>query len=142
VVPEHLTIGELAERTGTATSALRYYEDVGLLSPSARVSGHRRYDESAVAVVGVILVLQEVGFTLAEVKTLLAARVDAPDTWRKLTEAKVRELDDRIAKATAAKIALKHSLRCGHEDVVDCPNFQAVVKERLEGTPLTESHVH
>ena len=138
----HMTIGELAVRTGTATSALRYYEELGLLSPATRVSGHRRYEPSAVAVVGVILVLQEVGFTLAEVKTLLASRADSPDAWRRLTEAKVRELDERIAKATAARVALKHSLRCGHDDVVDCPNFQAVVKERLEGRPLTESHVH
>lgn len=142
MVPEHLTIGQLAERTGTATSALRYYEELGLLAPARRVSGHRRYDASAVAVVGVILVLQEVGFTLAEVQTLLASRAESPDAWRKLTEAKVRELDERIAKATAARRALKHTLRCGHDDVVDCPNFQAVVKERLAGVPLTESHVH
>jgi DNA-binding transcriptional MerR regulator len=142
VVPELLTIGELAERTGTATSALRYYEDVGLLSHTTRVSGHRRYDPMSVAIVGVILVLQEVGFSLSEIKALMASRAEAPDGWRKLAKAKVAELDQRIAKATAARTALQHSLRCGHEDVLDCPNFQAVVAERLEGLSLAESHVH
>jgi len=137
-----LTIGELAERTGTATSALRYYEDLGLLSPSTRVSGHRRYDPMSVAVVGVILVLQEVGFSLSEIKALIASRAVAPDAWRDLAKVKVAELDERIAKATAARTALQHSLRCGHEDVLHCPNFQAVVAERIQGTPLIESHVH
>ena len=142
MVAELLTIGQLAERTGTATSALRYYEDLGLLSPSARVSGHRRYDTMAVPLVGVILVLQEVGFSLSEIKGLIASRAVSPDAWRDLAKAKVAELDERIEKATAARTALQHSLRCGHEDVLHCPNFQAVVAERLQGVPLSESHVH
>ncbi len=48
----HLTIGELAKRTGVATSALRYYEELGLLPAPGRVSGQRRYPESAVGLVG------------------------------------------------------------------------------------------
>ena len=56
-----LTIGELARRAGVATSALRYWEELGLLPAPARISGQRRYPESAVALVGVILLLRDVG---------------------------------------------------------------------------------
>jgi DNA-binding transcriptional MerR regulator len=51
MVDGHLTIGELAKRTGVATSALRYYEKLGLLPAPVRVSGQRRYPESAVGLV-------------------------------------------------------------------------------------------
>jgi MerR-like DNA binding protein len=53
-----LTIGELARRAGVATSALRYYEELGLLPTAARISGQRRYPESAVGLVGIILLLR------------------------------------------------------------------------------------
>jgi DNA-binding transcriptional MerR regulator len=61
-----LTIGELSQRTGAAPSALRYYEEIGVLAPPARVSGQRRYDPDAVGAVGAVLFLADVGFTLAE----------------------------------------------------------------------------
>jgi DNA-binding transcriptional MerR regulator len=61
-----LTIGELARRAGVATSALRDWEELGLLPPPARISGQRRYPESAVGLVGLILLLRDVGLTLAE----------------------------------------------------------------------------
>lgn len=59
-----LTIGELARRAGVATSALRYWEELGLLPAPARISGQRRYPESAVALIGVILLLRDVGSRL------------------------------------------------------------------------------
>ena len=59
---ELLTIGELAQRTGVARSALRYYEELDILQPNNRRSGQRRYDEAAVALVGAILLLREVSF--------------------------------------------------------------------------------
>jgi DNA-binding transcriptional MerR regulator len=60
--PKPLSIGELAERTGVATTALRYYDELGLVRPAARVSGRRRYAVSAVADVGAVIFLREVGF--------------------------------------------------------------------------------
>jgi len=69
---EFLTIGELARRTGVTTSALRYYDELGLVRPSGRISGHRRYALDAVGAVGVVRLLQEAGFTLAEASHRLA----------------------------------------------------------------------
>ena len=67
-----LTIGEVAERVGLRTSALRYYEDEGLLEPAARVGGQRRYEEDAVDRLVVIQFCRRLGFTLAEIRDLLA----------------------------------------------------------------------
>ena len=61
-----LTIGELARRAGVTTSALRYYEELGLLPSPARVSGQRRYPASAARLVAAILLYSDAGFTLAE----------------------------------------------------------------------------
>jgi MerR family redox-sensitive transcriptional activator SoxR len=137
---ELLTIGELARRTDVATSALRYYDELGLLRPATRVSGRRRYPPEAVGVVGVILFLRDVGFTLDEIRRLLAARATSPQAWRELAGRKLAELDERIAEAQAARVAVEHALACPHEDIITCPNFQEVVRLRLEGKPLQEVH--
>ncbi len=135
---EVLTIGELARRTGAAPSALRYYEELGLLQPPARVSGQRRYPPEAVGAVGAILFLADVGFTLAEIDQLMAARAHDPSSWRELARRKITELDERIAEAKAARVAVEHALACPHEDIITCPNFQEVVRLRMAGTPLEE----
>ena len=137
---ETLTIGELGRRTGVAPSALRFYEEIGLLAPAARVSGRRRYALDAVGSVGAILLLSDVGFTLAEIKELMAARSTSPQSWRALARRKLAELDERIAEAQAARVAVEHAIECPHEHVVSCPNFQEVVRRRLAGASLREFH--
>jgi DNA-binding transcriptional MerR regulator len=137
-----LTIGELARRVGVATSALRYWEELGLLPTPARVSGQRRYPESVVALVGVILLLHDVGFTLAEQKAFLASRAGEPGGWRRLAQRKLSELDEQIANVQTAREAIKHGLRCPHEDIVECPTFSSIVAARLAGQSLSEAHQH
>jgi MerR family redox-sensitive transcriptional activator SoxR len=137
-----LTIGELARRAGVATSALRYYEELGLLPTPARISGQRRYPESAVVLVGIILLLRDVGFSLAEQKALMASRAVALDDWQQLAQHKLAELDDQIAKAETAREAIDHALRCPHEDFLACPNFASVIAARLAGQPLHQAHPH
>jgi DNA-binding transcriptional MerR regulator len=137
-----LTIGELAKRTGVATSALRYYEELGLMPAPVRVSGQRRYPESAVGLVGVILLLRDVGFSLRESKALLASRGHAVDGWRQLAQHKLADLDDQIAKAQTAREAITHALHCPHVDITTCPAFASVIAARLAGKPLEEAHPH
>jgi DNA-binding transcriptional MerR regulator len=138
----HLTIGELAKRTGVATSALRYYEELGLLPAPDRVSGQRRYPTSAVGLVGMILLLRDVGFSLRESKAVLGSRTQAGDGWRTLTQRKLAHLDEQIAKAQTAKEALTHGLHCPHDDITTCPKFTNLVAARLAGKPLEEFHPH
>jgi DNA-binding transcriptional MerR regulator len=135
-----LTIGELARRTGVTTSALRYYEELGLLPAAARVSGQRRYPESAARVVGTILLYSDAGFTLAEQKALMAAGEDPRAEWARLARRKLAELDEQIARAEAARDAIRHGLRCPHEDITQCPHFNLGITARLTGQPLARSH--
>jgi MerR family redox-sensitive transcriptional activator SoxR len=134
-----LTIGELARRAGVTTSALRYYEEVGLLPAPARISGQRRYPESAARLVGAILLYSDAGFTLAEQRALIAPRDGTPG-WRQLAQRKLAELDELIARAQAAREAISHGLRCPHEDITQCPNYNAGITARLAGQPLSRSH--
>ncbi|MFI0730639.1 MerR family transcriptional regulator [Streptomyces sp. NPDC021225] len=139
---KQLTIGELARITGVATSALRYWEELGLVPIPARVSGQRRYPASAVGLVGLILLLRDVGFTLRETKALVAPRSDDPSAWRELHQRKLAELDEHIAQAQTARTAIAHALACPHDDIHSCPNFAGVLGARLAGAPLHEAHPH
>ena len=67
-----IAIGELARRTGLASSALRYYERVGLLSPAGRAGGRRHYGASSAERVALIQLCQDAGFTLREIRALVA----------------------------------------------------------------------
>jgi DNA-binding transcriptional MerR regulator len=136
-----LTIGELARRTGVSSSALRYYEELGLLPAPVRVSGQRRYPESAARIIGAILLYRDAGFTLAEQKALMAsAGHRSSGEWERLARRKLTELDEQIARAEAARDAIRHGLRCPRADITQCPNFTAGVTARLAGQPLSRSH--
>ncbi|MCP2343219.1 MerR family transcriptional regulator [Actinomadura rupiterrae] len=137
---EQLTIGELASRTGVATSALRYWEEIGLLPAPERVSGQRRYPPSAVEKVGVVLLLRGVGLTLREIRTFIAARPADGDGRRELYRRKLAELDERIAKAQTARTAIAHGLACPHDDIFECDNFTSGVAAFLAGASLEEAH--
>jgi len=137
---ELLTIGELARRTGVATSALRFYDELGLVRPAQRVSGHRRYAADAVDAVGVVRFLQEVGFTLSDAKRLIASRKRSPIAWRALAVRKSEELRDSISREEAARQAIEHALVCPREDLLACPKFRSAVKAVLLGESLSEAH--
>jgi DNA-binding transcriptional MerR regulator len=140
---ELLTIGELAQRTGVARSALRYYEELDILQPNNRQSGQRRYDEAAVALVGAILLLREVGFSLNQIRQIMRpAAASGSAAWRDVAVRKLKDLDDRIEQAEAARSALRHALAHHHDDVLDCPRFWDAVANRLQGTSLRASHPH
>jgi DNA-binding transcriptional MerR regulator len=138
--PVLLTIGELARRAGVTTSTLRYYEELGLLPRPARISGQRRYPESAARQVGAILLYRDAGFTLAEQKALAASDQSPSGEWSRLAQRKLAELDQQIAAAQAARDAIRHGLRCPREDITQCPNFNAGITARLAGQPLARSH--
>jgi DNA-binding transcriptional MerR regulator len=127
-----IAIGELARRTGLASSALRYYERAGLLSPTARAGGRRHYGSSSAERVALIQLCQDAGFTLREIRALLTAWRRRSRLWAPLAKAKLRELDTRIAQAERAKTLVQHALACPHRNLVTCPNFRATVKAHLD----------
>src|SRR5262249_152354 len=126
-----LGIGELGRRTGLATSALRYYERVGLLVPDGRVNGRRYYGPASAERIALIRLWQDAGFTLAEVRAFVAAGSRRHPSWTRLMEAKLRELETSIARAKRAKALIEHGLACQHRELSMCPNFRAALAARL-----------
>lgn len=120
---EELSIGEVARRTGVAASALRYYEDAGLLPAPRRVGGRRRYDPEVLRRVEVLRCAQQAGFTLAEIRTLFhgyGAETPLGERWNALAHAKLRELDQLIARAGQMKQAIQTGMACGCVRLEDC----------------------
>jgi DNA-binding transcriptional MerR regulator len=138
-MPENglMPIGELARSTGVASSALRYYERIGLLSPAERSGQRRHYPPSSAERVALIRLCQEAGFTLAEIGRMVAGISRGRTAWGDLAERKIAELDARIADAQRAKRLIKHALECPHRDLLDCPNFRSALEAHLErpGSP-------
>jgi MerR family redox-sensitive transcriptional activator SoxR len=111
-----LTIGEVARQTGLRTSAIRYYEDEGLLLMPVRESGQRRYTGEVFPRLAVVRMAQEAGFTIAEIRTLLTgfpAGTSASARWRELARCKLPDVEARIARLQAVRSVLWQSLACG-----------------------------
>ncbi|MGB7337320.1 MAG: MerR family transcriptional regulator [Phototrophicaceae bacterium] len=110
-----MTIGEVAKIAGVATSTLRYYEDIGLISPPIRVNKQRRYDENILPILAVIQLAKDSQFTLDEIKELL---YDFPDDvplahrWQIIAERKIDEIERVIRQAQETKALLHESLTC------------------------------
>src|SRR4029450_10046616 len=88
-----LGIGELGRQTGLATSALRYYERVGLLAPGGRVNGRRYYGSASAEQIALIRLCQDAGFTLAEIRTFVTVGSRRHPSWTRLMEAKLLGLE-------------------------------------------------
>jgi MerR family transcriptional regulator, redox-sensitive transcriptional activator SoxR len=117
-----LSIGEVAARAGLRTSALRYYEAEGLLPADARVGGRRRYAPEAVERLTLIRFCQALGFTLDEIRAILAPpRGPAQKArWRGLVDAKLADLAGAVERAEAMMAILRTSRECDCIDVQEC----------------------
>ena len=122
-----LTIGEVAREAGVRTSTLRYYDDEGLVAPSTRVGGRRRYGPVAVEQLATIRFCRALGFSLDEIRVILAApRGKAQKArWRGLVDAKIAELESVVARAGAMAEVLRASRDCDCIDVSECASRAA-----------------
>jgi len=137
-VNEYLTIGELAARAGVATSALRYYEDRGLIS-SARTEGNqRRYQRSTLRTVSVIRAAQEVGLTLAEIEEALESlpdsRTPTKADWSRLARGWRSQLDARIHELIALRDELGDCIGCGCLSLKSCAIFNPADRAAIGGS--------
>ena len=112
-----LTIGELASRSGVATSALRFYDDQGLLQSERTDAGHRRFPRAALRRVAFIVFAQRVGMTLTEISAELARlpadRTPGRDDWARLGRTWQSRIDARIAELERLKNGLAECIGCG-----------------------------
>jgi MerR family transcriptional regulator, redox-sensitive transcriptional activator SoxR len=139
-----LSIGEVARRTGIRPSALRYYEEAGILPTPARVSGRRCYDADAIRRVDVLRFAQQAGFTLQEIKTLfhgLGAKTPLSARWKSLAQGKLRELDALAERVQRMRRALELGLKCGCVRIEDCSLSPAAVTE-TSGPYFESRRVH
>lgn len=121
---EELSIGEVARQAGVRTSALRYYESMGLLPAPRRISGgHRRYDPSVLDLLRVLQMAQQAGFTIAEMHVLVAgfsSETPASERWNLLAQKKLLEVEEVIAHAQETKRLLERLLQCGCFRLEEC----------------------
>lgn len=123
---ETLTIGRLAQRFGLSTSAIRYYERVGLLPQPAREGGRRRYGPQAVRRLEVLLIAKRAGFSLDEARELLQRSVAGPpasDALRDLAARKLSEVEGLIARAHARRAWLLTAADCSCTTLEACALF-------------------
>ncbi len=114
---ELLTIGEVARRSGVAASALRFYEDRGLITSERAGSGHRRYPRLVLRRVAFIVYAQRVGLTLEEIAGELARlpgnHAPTRRDWSRLSAQWSRRIDARISELERLKAGLTECIGCG-----------------------------
>ena len=123
---ELLSIGELARRTNRRASALRYYEEVGVLPEPVRIGGRRWYPREAERTLAVVDTAQRAGLSLAEVRALLdASEADdsAVQELRAIAERRLPELEATIERARVVHGWLEAASRCECPSLDDCCLF-------------------
>lgn len=133
---ELVSIGEAARRVGMNTSALRYYDERGLVRPAARHGGRRMYGPEQLRRLAFVQIMQRLGVSL----DTTAAVLDEPsDQWRTAVRAQIAALDGLIAQAAQARDYLRHSLRCPADHPVrECSYMIETLDRRLSGVPLEQ----
>jgi MerR family redox-sensitive transcriptional activator SoxR len=119
-----LTIGEVSRRSGVAASALRFYEDRGLITSERAGSGHRRYPRPVLRRIAFIVFAQKVGLTLEEIGGELAKlppdRAPTRRDWERLSSTWTRRIDERIAELHRLKAGLTECIGCGCLSLARC----------------------
>lgn len=112
-----LTIGELARRSGVAASALRYYEERGLIHAVRNAAGHRNYPRHTLRRIAFIVFAKRIGLSLEEVATELAKlpenRAPARQDWARLAEGWRNRIDQRIAELERLRDGMTECIGCG-----------------------------
>jgi DNA-binding transcriptional MerR regulator len=129
-----LSIGDVARATGLRTSAIRYYEETGILPTPERVSGKRRYGSHTIDRLTLVRFCGRLGMSLADVGGLLAAPSGsrAKDRWRQLVDRKLDEIGALIKAAQGVERILRESREC---DCVTLESCSFLVDERAKPPP-------
>jgi MerR family redox-sensitive transcriptional activator SoxR len=118
-----MSISEVARQVGIRASAIRYYEQIGILQPAQRVSGQRRYDRTALYRLAIVQRARQTGFSLDEIRKLFFGfrdRTPVSERWRKLSGKKLLELDARIEEIRSMKNLLVQIQKCRCDAIDQC----------------------
>ena len=121
---EVLSIGEVAERTGLTISAIRFYEGEGLVHPARNNGGQRRFKRADIRRLSFILIAQQMGFTLADIRDALATlpegRAPTQRDWARISRGFRDELQSRIDLFTRMRDRLDGCIGCGCLSLRNC----------------------
>lgn len=131
-----IPIGQAADQLGLSPSALRYYDERGLVSPVARRAGRRMYGRKELRRLAFIKIAQRLGLPL----DTAAAVLDAPGPqWRQTVRQQIAELDEVIAQAQGAQRFLSHALNCpANHPARECPTMIAALDRLVSGTTVDQ----
>ena len=119
-----LTIGDLAARTGLAPSAIRFYEERGIVEPVRNAGGHRRYGRPDIRRLSFAMAAQTLGFSLAEIAAemarLPAHRAPSKADWTRVSHSLRGRIDDRIAALERLRNTLDGCMGCGCLSLETC----------------------
>lgn len=133
---ELVGIGEAARRLGVKTSALRYYEERGLVIPAARHGGRRMYGPEELRKLAFVQFMRRLGIGLEDTRAVLH---DSAGQWRQAVHGTLDALGELITRAEGAQHFLRHALQCPAEHpVTDCPFMTRTLDRALAGLTFEE----
>jgi len=119
-----LTIGQVARRTGLAVSAIRFYEERGLVAPLRNAGGQRRFRSSDIRRLSFVLIAQQLGFSLEEIieslKSLPEGRTPTKRDWARISQSFRQVLQERIDIMTRLQERLDGCIGCGCLSLAKC----------------------
>ena len=127
-----MDIAEVARRSGFPASTLRFYEEKGLLTSVGRDGLRRRFAPDVLDRLAMIALGQAAGFTLAEIRAMLAPK-GAPRIDRQALAAKADELDRTVARLRAMSRGLRHAAACRAPSHAECPTFRRLLAAAASG---------
>ena len=135
---QRLGIGEIAARTGLAVSAIRFYEEQGLVHPDRNPGNQRRFRRSDIRRLSFVLIAQQLGFTLGEIRAELdrlpRGRAPSQRDWARISSSFARVLDTRIERLTTLRDRLGGCIGCGCLSLENCSIYNAEDRASQGGT--------
>jgi len=132
-----LTIGQLAERTGLAVSAIRYYETQGLVTPERNAGGQRRFLRSDIRRLSFVLIAQQFGFTISQISEQLQVlperNAPSKDDWAQISVGFRQKLDEKIDTLTRLRDNLDGCIGCGCLSLPKCALYNRDDRARAKG---------
>ena len=127
-----MDIAEVAKRSGVPASALRFYEEKGLIAPVGRHGLRRRYDPGVLDRLALVALGRAAGFSLDEIATMFAPD-GRPRIDRRMLADKAEQLQATIRKLVAMRKGLRHAAVCPAPSHMECPTFRRLMREAATG---------
>lgn len=133
-----LSIGQIARRTGIAVSAIRFYEERGLVTPVRNAGGQRRFRRSDIRRLSFVLIAQRLGMSIAEIRDALAdlpkERTPTQQDWTRISRGIRQNLDEQIAALTRMRDRLDGCIGCGCLSLKRCALYNPQDREGEKGS--------